>query len=248
MTRMLESLPAFQVSSLFLLRSTYVLMLHFTQMTSRPLISTATQQNGFFSGLSTSPRNLVVDAIVDTPRRTFNRPASARGRIEGARSRNQSSAATTSPQSDTLTVAVPPKEYIEADVSKLSTDILSKRFDSKSAKLRIHVEHSAHLVSTGHSLRHDPEKYKSFYADLEQLVIAELRAFNVQVISNKLSFIGFSGPRPGSFEICLVWDDAESKHLAWYCSIFSKLGTRRFIACCSLPFLRRNAFASGGPS
>jgi hypothetical protein len=201
-------------------------MLNLTQMTSRPLISPGMQQNEF--GIhSTSPRKPAVDTTVDTPRRTFNRPASARGRIEGVRSRHQVSAAATSPQSDALTVALPPKEYIEADVSKLSSDILSKRFDSKSAKLRIHVEYSAHLVSTGHSLRHDPEKYKSFHADLEQLVIAELRAFNVQVISNKMSFIGSSGPRPGSFELCLVWDDAESKNLAWFCNIFSKLDTRR---------------------
>jgi hypothetical protein len=150
-----------------------------------------------------------------------------RGDASAARTSSQASGATTSPVSDAFISAAPPKEYIETDVSELSTAISSKRFDLPSSKLRIHVEYSAYLVSTGHSLRYDPAKYKSCYTDLEQIVAAELSAFNVQVVSNKISFIGFSGPRPGSFEICLIWDDADSKSTSRFCNIFSKLDTRR---------------------
>ena len=205
----------------------------------RPTISAA-QPNIVHSVMVASSDQQSFDNIIHTPRRTFNRPSSARGRIErvrsssqgsgdagAARSSSQASASTTSPVHDTASAAAPPREYIETEVSELSTAISNKHFDLSSAKLRIHVEYSAYLVSTGHSLRYDPAKYKSCFADLEQLVAAELKDFNIQVVSNKISFIGFSGARPGSFEICLVWDDPVSKYTSRFCNIFSKLGTRR---------------------
>jgi hypothetical protein len=168
------------------------------------------------------------ETIIHTPRRTFNRPSSARGRIERVRSSSQASAS--SQASDSLThvaAPAPPREYILTDISELSAAISKKRFEILSARPRVHVEYSAYLVSTGHSLRYDPGKYKSWYTDLEQLAATELKAFNVQVVSNKVSFIGFSGPRPGSFEICLIWDDADSNYTSRFCKIFSKLETRK---------------------
>jgi hypothetical protein len=217
-------------------------ILHVSQMMPRLTPTIPSQSNNSLSNVIASSNQQSFDStIIHTPRRAFNRPSSARGRIERVRSSShgsadasaarssssQASGATTSPVCDTAVVAAPPKEYIETDVSELSAAISSARFDLPSAKLRIHVEYSAYLVSTGHSLRYDPAKYKTCFADLEQLVGAELKTFNVQVLSNRISFIGFSGPRPGSFEICLVWDDAHSKNISRFCNIFSKLETRR---------------------
>jgi hypothetical protein len=195
-------------------------------MTPRTAMRAQTQETQSKSTLI-PPSNLqVFETIVHTPRRALNRPSSARGRIERVRSSSQASAG--SQATDSITpVAAPPREYIQTDVSELISAISKKRFAFHSSKLRVHVEYSAYLVSNGHSLRYDPGKYKSWYSDLEQLVAAELKAFNVQVVSNKISFIGFSGPRPGSFEICLVWDDADSNYTSRFCKIFSKLETRR---------------------
>jgi hypothetical protein len=168
------------------------------------------------------------ETIIHTPRRTFSRPSSARGRIERVRSSSQASAS--SQASDSLThvaAPTPPREYIQTDISELSSAISKKRFEILSARLRVHVEYSAYLVSTGHSLRYDPGKYKSWFTDLEHLVATELKVFDVQIVSNKVSFIGFSGPRPGSFEICLIWDDADSNCTSRFCKVFSKLETRR---------------------
>jgi hypothetical protein len=132
-----------------------------------------------------------------------------------------------SPGCDAALVAAPPREFIETDVSVLSSAITSKRIDLQTASIRIHVEYSAYLVSTGLSLRYDPEKYKSCFNELQQRAAADLKAYNIQVVSNKISLIGFSGPRPGSFEISLLWNDAESPNTSRFCSVFSKLGTRR---------------------
>jgi hypothetical protein len=196
------------------------------QMSPTTAIPAETQQK-YLQPALIAPSNLqVFETIIHTPRRTFNRPSSARGRIERVRSSSQASAG--SQASDLITpVAAPPREYIQTDISELISAISKKRFSFHASKLRVHVEYSAYLVSNGHSLRYDPGKYKSLYTDLEQLVAAELKAFNVQVVSNKISFIGFSGPRPGSFEICLVWDDADSNCTSRFCKIFSKLETRR---------------------
>ena len=204
--------------------------------TNRP---TAAKEPASYSSMHATSDQPAFEAIIHTPRRAFNRPASARGRIERVRSSSRGSADNSaarsgsqlgdpiSPVSEATLLAAPPREYIATDVSVLSSAILNKRFDSQFANLRVHVEYSAYLVSTGHSLRYDPEKYKACFVDLEQLVAAELKAFNVKVISNKLSFIGVSGPRPGSFEVCLLWDVASSKNKSQFCNMFSKLRTRR---------------------
>lgn len=151
--------------------------------TNRP---TAAKEPASYSSMHATSDQPAFEAIIHTPRRAFNRPSSARGRIERVRSSSRCSADNSaarsgsqlgdaiSPVSEATLFAAPPRVYMATDVSVLSSAILNKRFDSQFANLRVHVEYSAYLVSTGHSLRYDPEKYKACFADLEQL--AETRS------------------------------------------------------------------------
>ncbi len=217
-----------QVRALFCHYSTQLMSFWpiFVQMSPKIAISAETKHVHSQPPLIPPSNMQVFETIIHTPRRALSRPSSARGRIERVRSSSQASAG--SQISDSITpMAAPPREYMQTDLSELISAISKKRFAFHASKLRVHVEYSAYLVSNGHSLRYDPGKYKSWYSDLEQLVATELKEFNVQVVSNKISFIGFSGPRPGSFEICLVWDDADSNYTSRFCKIFSKLETRR---------------------
>jgi len=123
---------------------------------------TAAKEPASYSSMHATSDQPAFEAIIHTPRRAFNRPTSARGRIERVRSSSRGSADNSaarsgsqlgdpiSPVSEAALLAAPPREYMSTDVSVLSSAISNKRFDSQFANLRVHVEYSAYLVSTGH--------------------------------------------------------------------------------------------------